>query len=255
MVDLSGKVALVTGSSRGIGRGCALEMARVGADVVVNYHTHADEAEGVVKEIRSLGRRSIAVQADVSDRMAVEMLVTAAVDRLGRLDILVSNAYYSKREPLLEMSVEGMEDTLAVTLWGGFHAAQFAARQMVGQGQGGSLLFITSVHAFIPFADHLAYNTAKAGTNHMAATMAGELGPHRIRVNVIEPGWIDTPGERKYRTEDELREAGAKLPWGRLGRPDEIGKAAAFLCSDAASYITAAVLRVDGGFWLPTRQS
>ena len=253
MVDLTGKVVVVTGSSRGIGRGCALEMAKVGADVVVNYRSHGQEAEAVAGEIRGMGRRALVVQADVSDRAAVQRLVEATVERFGRLDILVSNAYYSVREPFLDMSVEGVQDTLAVTLWGGFHAAQLAARQMVEQGGGGSILFITSVHAFIPFGNHLAYNTAKAGTNHMAATIAAELAAHRIRVNVIEPGWIDTPGERNYATEAQLREEGKKLPWGRLGRPDEIGKAAAFLCSDAASYITGAVLRVDGGFWLPVR--
>jgi len=254
MVDLTGKVALVTGSSRGIGQGCALEMARVGANVTVNYRSHDEEAEAVAEEIREMGRQALVVQADVSDRTAVAKLVEATVERFGRLDILVSNAYYSVREPFLDMSVEGARGTLDVTFWGGFHAAQIAARQMVAQGGGGSILFITSVHAFIPFGNHLAYNTSKAGTNHMAATIAGELAGHHIRVNVIEPGWIDTPGERKYTTEAQLQEEGKKLPWGRLGRPDEIGKAAAFLCSDAASYITGAVLRVDGGFWLPVRR-
>ena len=253
MVDLTGKVALVTGSSRGIGRACALEMARAGADVTVNYRTHGDEAEAVADEVRGMGREALVVGADVADRQAVDEMVSKTTERFGRLDIVVANAYRSVRGPFLEMSTEGMEDTLSVTLYGGFHVAQAGAREMVARGEGGAILFITSVHAFIPFGDHLPYNTAKAGTNHMAATMAGELSEHRIRVNVIEPGWIDTPGERAYATEEELQEEGRKLPWGRMGRPDEIGKAAAFLCSDAASYITAAELRVDGGFWLPVR--
>ena len=141
--------------------------------------------------------------------------------------------------------------TLDVTLWGSFHTAQAGARQMVEQGHGGHILFISSVLGFIPKPTSAAYNTAKAGVNHLASTIAAELAEHRIRVNVIEPGWTDTPGERQYSTEHELQTGGEALPWKRLGRPDEIGKAAAFLSSDAADYITAATLRVDGGFWLP----
>lgn len=250
MIDLNGKVALVTGSSRGIGRGCAVELARAGADVTVNYHSHADDAEEVAEAVRSLGHQAIVVQADVSDRASVDQMVAATVERFGRLDIVVCNAYYSKREPFLDMSVEGMRRTLDVSLFGAFHAAQAGARQLVAQGGGGSILFISSVHAFIPVPTAVSYNAAKAGMNHMAATMARELTEHRIRVNVIEPGWIDTPGERQFATEDEMREGGAKLPWGRLGTIEDLGKAATFLSSDAADYITGAVLRVDGGFWL-----
>lgn len=247
MVDLSGKVALITGSSRGIGRGCALEMARAGANITVNYHSHKEDAEAVAGEIRALGREALVVGADVSDRADVDRMVAQTVERFGRLDTAVCNAYYSKRQPFLEIEPEGMRRTLDVTLWGSFHVAQAAARHMVEKGDGGSLLFISSVHAVMPVPTSLAYNTAKAGLNHMAATIAAELTEHRIRANVIEPGWIDTPGERKYASEQEIREAGEKLPWGRLGTIEDIGRAAAFLCSDAADYITGTVLRVDGG--------
>jgi len=250
MIDLNGKVALITGSSRGIGRGCALEMARAGADIAVNYRTHPDEAEAVAEEIRSMGRQALVVGADVADRSAVENLVNTTIDEFGHLDIVVCNAAYSKREPFLEMSIEGMQRTLDVTLWGVFHVAQASARQMVEQGRGGCLLFISSVHAFIPVPTSLAYNAAKAGLNHMGATIANELTPHHIRVNTIEPGWIDTPGERNYATEEEIQEGGQKLPWGRMGSIEDIGRAATFLCSDAADYITGSVLRVDGGIWL-----
>ena len=250
MIDLNGRVALVTGSSRGIGRGCAEEMARAGADVTVNYHSHPDDAEEVAASVRATGRRALVFQADVSDRAAVDRMVAATVENFGRLDIVVCNAYYSRREPFLEMSVEGMRRTLDVSLLGAFHAAQAGARQMVAQGGGGSILFISSVHAFIPVRNSLAYDTAKAGMNHMSATMAKELTEHRIRVNVIEPGWIDTPGERQFATEEQIREGGKSLPWGRMGTIEDLGKAATFLCSDAADYITGAVLRVDGGFWL-----
>ena len=250
MIDLSGKVALITGSSRGIGRGCAVEMARAGADIAVNYRSHADEAEEVAGQVRGLGRRAGVYGADVSDRGQVDAMVAAAVADLGRIDILVNNAYYSKREPFLEMSVEGMRRTLDVTLWGTFHASQAAARQMVEQGGGGSIVCVTSVLAALPFPTSLAYNTAKAGLNHMARTMANELLEHRIRVNAIEPGWIDTPGERQFTSDEEMAEAAPGMPWGRLGTPEDIARAAAYLASDAADYVTGTVLRVDGGLTL-----
>lgn len=250
MIDLTGKVALITGSSRGIGRGCAIEMAKVGADIAVNYRSHGDEAAEVVDEVKKLGRRAVAYRADVSQRSEVDAMVQGAVKDLGRLDILVCNAYYSKREPFLEMSVEGMERTLAVTLWGSFHCAQEVARQMVRQGGGGSIVCITSVLAALPFPTSLAYNTAKAGLNHMVRTMANELLEHRIRANAIEPGWIDTPGERQFTSDEEMERAAPGMPWGRLGTPADIGRAAAYLASDAADYVTGTVLRVDGGLTL-----
>lgn len=250
MIDLTGKVVLITGASRGIGRGCAVEMARCGADVAVNYRSHDDEAEEVADEIRALGRRAATFGADVADRAAVEVMVDGTVSELGRLDIVVANAYYSKRQPFLELDLDEARRTFDVTLWGAFHVAQAGARQMVKQGDGGHILFISSVHAFIPVPGSLSYNTAKAGMNHMAATIAAELAEHRVRVNVIEPGWIDTPGERRFATDEEIREGARGLPWKRLGTPQDLGKAAVFLSSDAADYITGATLRVDGGYWL-----
>ena len=251
MVDLQGKVALITGSSRGIGRGCAIEMATCGADIVINYRTHPDEAEEVAEIVRGLGRNAITVGSDIADRNAVEAMVQQGIDRFGKIDILVNNAAMSIRKPFLEIPVADVERTIDVCMWGVFHCSQVAARHMVERGEGGKILIISSVHAFIPFGNSVAYNTAKAGINHMGYTMATELTEHRINVNIIEPGWTDTPGERNFATEDELREGGKKLPWGRLGTIEDIGKTAAFLCSDAADYITGACLRVDGGFWLP----
>lgn len=250
MIDLSGKTALISGSSRGIGRGIALEMARAGADVIVNYFRHRDDGESVADEIRAMGRRAIAVGADASDRTAVDDMVEQTAMELGGPDIVVANAYYSKREPFLEMDVDEMRKTYEVSLFGAFHIAQAGARKMAAAGKGGSILFISSVMSFLPFPTSLAYSSAKAGMNHMAAIIALELLEHRIRVNVIEPGWTDTPGERQYSTEQELEEGGKRLPWGRMGTIEDLGKAATFLCSDAADYITGEVMRVDGGFWL-----
>ena len=250
MIDLTNKVALVTGASRGIGRATAVEFARAGADVTVNYRSHGDEASEVVTEIEAAGRRGMVYGADVSDREAVEAMVRATVDEFGRRDILVSNAYYAKREPFLDLTEEAMRRTLDVTLWGAFHSAQVSARQMAEQGDGGSICFVSSVLAHIPMPTSLPYNTAKAGINHMSATIAKELTEHRIRSNVIEPGWIDTPGERQYTTDEEMREGAKKVPWKRLGEPEEIARMAAYLSSDVADYITGSVFRVDGGFSL-----
>jgi glucose 1-dehydrogenase len=180
----------------------------------------------------------------------VDAMVSATIEQFGRLDIVVSNAYYSKREPFIDLELEGARRTLDVTFWGAFHVAQAGARQMVKQGEGGAILFISSVLSNIPFPTSLPYNAAKAGINQMSATIANELTDHRIRANVITPGYIDTPGERQYATEEQIREAATALPWKRLGTPEDIANAAAFLCSDAADYITGTVLSVDGGYWL-----
>ena len=246
-VELTGKVALVTGASRGIGKGCALEMAAAGADVVINYFQHRDDAEAVADEVRNLGRQALVVQGDVSDRSAVDNLVDATVEHFGHLDVTVCNSYYSKRQPFLEIDVTEMRRTLDVTFWGTFHTAQAAARQMVEQGNGGSMVFISSLYAFIPHVTSLPYNAAKAGVNHMAQTIANELTGYRIRVNVIEPGWTDTPGERQFASDQEIQEGGKQIPWGRLATIEDMGRAATFLSSDAADYITGATLRIDGG--------
>jgi glucose 1-dehydrogenase len=250
LIDLSGKVALITGASRGIGRGCAEQMARCGADVAINYRSHPDEADEVADVVRSLGGRAATFGADVSNRTAVDAMVAGAAQQLGRVDIVVANAYYSKRQPFLELDVEGVRRTLDVTLMGAFHVAQAGARQMVQQGGGGSILFISSVLSFMPFATSMPYNAAKAGMNHMANTIAAEMAEHRVRVNVIQPGWTDTPGERQFTTEEQMREGAKNLPWKRLGTAEDLGKAAAFLASDDADYITGATLKVDGGMTL-----
>jgi glucose 1-dehydrogenase len=250
-IDLSGKVAVVTGSSRGIGRACAVELGRSGADVVVNYHTHADEGESAAAEIRGFGRRAVAVGADVSTRGGCEKLMGAAADQFGRLDILVANAYRSVRKPVVDLTPEDVAVTWDSVLWQCFHTSQLAARQMLAQGEGGRIIFISSVHASAAYPTAMPYNTAKAGINHMARTLAAELAQDLILVNSVEPGWIDTPGERNFSTEESLLEAGKGVPVGRLGKPEEIGWLVVFLASDKASYITGSVLRADGGYVLP----
>ncbi len=256
-MTLAGKVALVTGAGRGIGRGCAVELARAGADVVINDRPGSPDLEQAATEVRALGRRCAAIEADVFTRDGCEALVQETVASLGRIDILVSNPACTVRLDFLDYPPETFERVIQGTLVSGFHMAQLAARCMVarqgdrGEGRGvggGKIIFISSVHAEMPFARSVAYNAAKAGLNHLARTIAVELFPRRINVNVIEPGWIDTAGERALFTEEVIRERGPRLPWGRLGTPADIGRTAAFLASDEADYITGAVLAVDGGF-------
>lgn len=251
MINLQNKIAFITGGARGIGRGCALEMAKCGADIVIYDRGNREAAAETVEIIRQVGREAIIVDGDVTDRIAVEAGVQQSLDRFGKVDILVNNAGSSIRNPFLELSVEDAAQTIDVCMWGVFHCSQIVARHMVARGGGGKILIISSVHAFLPFGNSVPYNTAKAGIINMGNTIATELAQHRINVNVIEPGWTDTPGERNYSTVEEQREGAKKLPWGRLGTIEDIGKAAAFLCSDAADYITGATLRVDGGYWLP----
>jgi glucose 1-dehydrogenase len=248
---LAGKVALVTGGSRGIGRGTAIALAQAGADVAINYHSHPEEAESAAEEIRRLGRRALLLQADVADNQAVEEMVRRAVGDFGRLDIAVSNAVYSDRELFYEADLAGFRRTIDVTMWGAFHLLRAAARQMIAQGGGGAIVFISSPHAYVPIPTTMAYNMAKGANDQMARTAAIELIDHRIRVNTIHPGWIDTPGERKFVTEEQIREYGPKLPWKRMGRPDEIARAVVFLCDPASDYITGAKLLIDGGNTLP----
>ena len=249
-MKLDGKKALVTGAARGIGRGCALELARAGADVAINDRERTDQAEAVVAEIRAMGRGAALVEGDVFRRPSCESVVDRAVEALGRIDIFVSNPAFNRRADFLDYDPETFAKVIEGTLTSGFHMSQLVARHMVGRGGGGKIVFISSCHVKTPYARSVAYNAAKAGLNNMAFTIAAELYKHRINVNVIEPGWIDTPGEHESFGSEAIAKAGAGLPWGRLGVPEDIGKAAAFLASDDADYITGTALAVDGGIWL-----
>ncbi|MCA9268570.1 MAG: SDR family oxidoreductase, partial [Planctomycetales bacterium] len=174
-----------------------------------------------------------------------------AVDEFGRLDIAVSNAAFSDREPFLDANLEGFRRTIDVTMWGAYHLARCAGVQMRAQGDGGAICIVGSPHSFLAIPGSTPYNMAKAAIEHMAKTAAIELAPHGIRVNVIEPGWIDTPGERKFYSEEDLKQAGRSIPVGRLGTPEEIAECILFLCDARHQYMTGATLLVDGGISLP----
>lgn len=255
MQRLTGKIALVTGAARGIGQGIALCLAEEGADVLVNDLPAASfagqpDANDTVQQIERLGRRALAHAADVSDRAQVAAMFAAAAQQFGRIDIVVANAAMSIREPTLSAEWNHVQRTIEVAQFGVYHTCQAAARQMVVQGGGGKIIIIGSVLADMPMPHSAPYNMAKAAINHLARTLAIELAEHRINVNVINPGFIDTPGERAFASEAQIAELGASLPWGRAGTPHDIGRAAAFLASDDADYITGSALVVDGGFRL-----
>ena len=242
------KVALVTGAGRGIGKGCALELARGGAHVIINDRPDSPDLLTTQREIEELGAQATLLEADVFQQSGSEELVKSALAAAGQIDILVSNPANGHRCPFLDFDPDEFERNIKGTLTAGFHMSQLVARHMVERGGGGKIVFISSVHAEMPYLPAISYNAAKAGLNHMTASIAVELFEHRINVNVINPGWIDTPGERRDFTEEQIQSEGRKLPWGRIGTSADIGQAAAFLSSDAADYITGSVLRVDGGF-------
>ncbi len=247
-MSLQGKTALLTGAGRGIGRGCALALARRGATVVLNDRPNSPDLAAAVAEIESLGGRALALEADVFSRAGCDSLLRRSLEQVEGVDILVSNPAYSVRGRFLDYAPDIFEQVIHATLVAGFHMSQLVARHMAARGQGGKIIYISSVHASMPLQNAVAYNAAKAGLNHMALSIARELISHKINVNVIEPGWIDTPGERESFGAEYMAEQGRTLPWGRLGSPADIGNAAAFLASAEADYITGTIMRVDGGY-------
>jgi glucose 1-dehydrogenase len=226
-------------------------MGRAGAMVVVNYRSNADKAEDVVSQIRAAGSKAIAAQADVADLKAVEDMVAGAVKEFGKVDIAVSNAAYSDRDLFYQADMTGFRRTVDVTMWGAFHLMRAATQQMIRQGSGGAIVLVSSPHAFIPAPRAMAYNMSKAALEHAARTAAIEVAEHRIRINIIQPGWTDTPGELKFASRETLDTAGKKIPLGRLGTAEEMAEGILFLCDPRHEYMTGAALLIDGGISLP----
>jgi glucose 1-dehydrogenase len=244
-MDWSGKVSIVTGASRGIGRAIALEMAKAGAEVAINCLSEDDDSHETEKMLRATGRQVLVCYGDVSDYQAVESHVSAVVESFGHVDIAVANAAYSVREPFCDADLKAFRRTMDVTMWGAFNLFRTAANQMIRQATGGALLAVSSPHAFIPVRGSMAYNMAKAAVDQMARTAAVELAEHRIRVNILHPGWTDTPGERRFNSDEQIAIASQHLLWKRLASAEEIARAAVFLCDPTNDYISGSSLIVD----------
>jgi glucose 1-dehydrogenase len=255
---LKGQTALVTGASSGIGEGVARALGAAGADVVVNYASSAEAAQRIAADIAAGGVRAMAVRADVSREDQVQAMFRDMVRAWGGIDILVNNAGLQKDAAFAEMTLEQWNAVLGVNLTGMFLCAREAAREMIRRGirpgvsrAAGKIICISSVHEVIPWAGHVNYAASKGGVKLLMQSLAQELAPHRIRVNSIGPGAIQTPINRAAWETPEALEALLRLiPYGRIGQPEDIGRAAVWLASDDSDYVHGQTLFVDGGMTL-----
>jgi 3-oxoacyl-[acyl-carrier protein] reductase len=246
--DLKGQVALITGGARGIGRGIALKLAQAGADLAINYLEREDAAHEVAEWARGLGRRVVLIKADVCDEAQVAAMFQTVATELGRLDILVNNVGPFIVRRLLKTSLQEWRYMLDGNLTSAFLVAKEAATLIDRGERGGSMIFVGAPNAerVGSQSESPAYSIAKTGLTVMALTLARDLGPKGIRVNVINPGYIEndamTPRKREWMT--------AEVPLGAVGTPAQVGEAVAFLASSRASYINGAILNVHGGLWI-----
>lgn len=242
---LEGKIALVTGAAKGIGRAIALALAADGATVIVNYNGSAQKAEAVVDEIKALGKDSEAYQCNVANTADVDAMIKDVIKRYGSLDILVNNAGITRDNLIMKMSEEDFDAVIDVNLKGCFNTIKAVSRQMLKQ-RAGRIINITSVSGILGNAGQANYAASKAGIIGLTKTMARELASRGITVNGIAPGFVDT--EMTQVLSDEVKEAATKqIPLGRFGKPEDIANMAAYLASEKAAYITGQIISVDGG--------
>ena len=242
---LNGKIAVVTGASRGIGKAIAMKFAQLGATVVINYNGSAQKAEKVKQSIIADGGRAVIKQCNVADYDACEAFIKEVIDQFGRIDILVNNAGITKDGLIMRMSEEDFTNVVDVNLKGTFHYIRFASRQMMKQ-RSGRIINMSSVVGISGNAGQINYAASKAGVIGMTKSAAKELASRGITVNAIAPGYIET--DMTNVLSDKVKEETMKqIPLGRLGQTGDIAAAAAFLASDEAGYITGQVLAVDGG--------
>jgi 3-oxoacyl-[acyl-carrier protein] reductase len=245
MIDLSGKTALVTGGSRGIGRAVVLRLARQGADVCLSYRSGAEAAAEVVAAVEALGRTGVAVQADAADQASTNRLVETALTSFGRIDILVNNAGITRDDLIMRMKPEDWADVIATNLSGAFYAIKAVTRPML-KARAGRIVNITSVSGQAGQTGQANYSSAKAGLIGLTKATARELASRGITCNAVAPGFIETELTAGLAT-DLLEEIRSRTPLARFGTPAEIADAVSFLASDEAAFITGQVLAVDGG--------
>lgn len=247
-MDLKGKVAIVTGGNSGIGQAIVMELARHGANIVIDYVTHPEATEAEEQAVIALGDQAIGVQADVSNVADLQNLIDSAVKQFGRIDIMVNNAGVETRTSILDTTEAQYEKVLDINLKSAFFGTQLAAKQMIQQGGGGRIINITSVHEDWPMPGNTAYCLSKGGMRMLTRTAGLELAPHNILVVGVGPGAVATPINVGTMKDPALMEKlDAAIPLGRMAKPEEIASVVAFLASDAASYVTATTIFADGG--------
>jgi len=242
------KSILVTGAARGIGAAAAIAFAKEGADVALfDLNPPTETAEAVKK----LNRRYVAIQGDVSLPAVNNDAVAQAVSAFGKLDVFVANAAYQHRGPFWEIPDDEYRRVVDVTMWGPLYGMRAAAVQMMKQLSRGNIVIVSSGQAEVPCPHSMPYNMAKAAIDHMARTAAIELFPHRIRVNIVHPGWTDTPGERKFFSDEEIYRTAEKTPGGRLAKPEEIADGILYLADEKSEFLNGVTLPIGGGINLP----
>jgi len=247
-MSLKNKVAIVTGGNSGIGQAIVLELARQGARTVIDYVADPDATVALEHEICKLGDQCIGVDADVSQVADLQKLVDAAVSKFGRLDIMVNNAGIETRTSVLDTTEDQYDSVMRINLKSAFFGTQLAAQQMIKQGGGGRIINITSVHEDWPMPGNTAYCLSKGGMRMLTRTAGIELGPHDILVVGVGPGAVETPiNDSTMDDPSKLKKLDSAIPLGRMARPEEIAKVAAFLAGDAATYLTATTIFADGG--------
>jgi len=249
-MQLTGKVVLVTGAQQGIGAAMVREFSAAGADVAINWLDDEVAAQHVAEEVGARGRRAFLVQADVSRLEQVQAMVSAVRDGLGAIDILVNNAGVFPRVPFLEMTEHDWDQVLDVNLKGSCFCAQYTAKAMVAGGRQGAIVNIASGAALRGSPRGVHYVASKGGVLSLTRALALELAPYRIRVNAIAPGLTDTAQPRYGSSEAEIAETARAIPLGRMALPEEIARAAVFLASDNAGFVTGQTLHVNGGSYL-----
>jgi glucose 1-dehydrogenase len=247
-MNLKGKVAIVTGGNSGIGMAVVLELAKQGANIVIDFVVNPAATEALEKQVVALGDQAVGVQADVSKVSDLRKLIDAAVQAFGRVDIMVNNAGVETRTSVLDTTEVQYERVLAINLKSAFFGTQLAAQQMIKQGGGGRIINITSVHEDWPMPGNTAYCLSKGGMRMLTRTAGVELAPHNILVVGVGPGAVATPiNTATMKDAVLLAKLDTAIPLGRMARPEEIGSIVAFLAGSGASYMTATTVFADGG--------